>query len=91
MEVRIENIPTGELTPHPDNVRIYGENPYVWDLVTSIKEHGLLRPIVIDQDKRIINGVRRWTASKNLELETVPCEIKEFRDKDSAISAISQL
>jgi len=88
LEVRIENIPIDELSPHPDNLRIYGENPYVLDLVTSIKEHGLLRPIIIDQDKRIIDGVRRWTASKNLELETVPCEIKEFEDKDSAISAI---
>ena len=88
MEVRIENIPIDELSPHPDNLRIYGENPYVWNLVTSIKEHGLLRPIVIDQDKRIIDGVRRWTASMNLELETVPCETREFEDKDSAISAI---
>ena len=88
MEVRVENTPIDELFPHPDNLRIYGENPYVGDLVTSIKEHGLLRPIIIDQDKRIIDGVRRWTASKTLGLETVPCEIKELGDEESAISAI---
>ena len=87
MEVRVENIPIDDLSPHPDNLRIYGEDPYVGDLVTSIKEHGLLRPIIIDQDKRIIDGVRRWTASKNLKMKTVPCEIKEF-DEESAISAI---
>ena len=78
MEVRVENIPIDELSPHPNNLRIYGENPYVGDLVTSIKEHGLLRPIIIDQDKLIIDGVRRWTASKTLGLETVPCEVKEL-------------
>ena len=88
MEVRIENIPTGELAPHPDNLRIYGDDPYVGDLIASIKEHGILRPIIIDQDKRIIDGVRRWTASKTLGLETVPCEVKELGDEDSAISAI---
>ena len=88
MEVRIENIPTGELNPHPDNLRIYGEDLYVGDLVTSINEHGLLRSIIIDQDKRIIDGVRRWQASKILELETVPCEIRELENEDSAISAI---
>lgn len=88
MEVRIENIPTGELNPHPDNLRIYGDDPYVGDLIKSIKEHGILRSIIIDQDKRIIDGVRRWQASKILELETVPCETREFENEDSAISAI---
>ena len=47
MKVRIEKIPTVELSPHPDNLRIYGENPYVGDLIKSIEEHGLLRPIII--------------------------------------------
>ena len=83
MEVRIENIPIDELSPHPDNLRIYGENPNVWDLVTSIREQGLLRPIIIDQDKRIIDGVRRWMASKKLKMETVPCEIRELGNGDS--------
>ena len=88
MEIRVENIPIDELSPHPDNLRIYGEDPYVGDLVSSIKEHGLLRPIIIDQDKRIIDGVRRWTASKTLKKKTVPCEIRELENEDSAISAI---
>jgi len=88
LEVRIENIPIDDLSPHPDNLRIYGENPYVGDLVTSIKEHGILRSIIIDQDKHIIDGVRRWTASKKLNMKTIPCEIKELENGDSAISAI---
>lgn len=82
MEVRIENIPIDELSPHPDNLRIYGENPYVGDLVTSIRDQGLLRPIIIDQDKRIIDGVRRWTAIKTLGFKTVPCEIRELGNED---------
>jgi len=88
LEVKIENIPIDELSPHPDNLRIYGKHPNVWDLVTSIREQGLLRPIIIDQDKRIIDGVRRWMASKKLKMKTVPCEIRELGNGDSAISAI---
>ena len=88
MVVQIESISTGELTPHPANLQIYGENQYVGDLVTSIREWGILHPIIIDQDKQIIDGVRRWQAAKTLELETVPCEFKEFENEDLAISAI---
>ncbi len=88
MEFRIENIPIDELIPHPDNLRIYGENHNVGDLVTSITEHGLLRPLIIDQDKRIIDGVRRWTASKILKKKTIPCETRELVEEDSAISSI---
>ena len=79
MAVQIESIPTGELTPHPANLQIYGENQYVGDLVTSIREWGILHPIIIDPDKRIIDGVRRWQASKILRLELVSCDIIELK------------
>jgi len=88
MEGKIESILTGELVPHPANIRIYGKDPYVGDLLKSIKDWGILHQIIIDQDRRIIDGVRRWTASKILELETVPCEIREFENEDLAVSAI---
>ena len=88
MEVKIESISTGELVPHPANIRIYGKDQYIGDLLKSIEDCGILSPIIIDQDRRIIDGVRRWTASKVLELETVPCEIREFVNEDSAVSAI---
>jgi ParB family chromosome partitioning protein len=88
LAIQFESIPTGELTPHPANLQIYGENQYVGDLVTSIREWGILHPIIIDQDKQIIDGVRRWQAAKTLELETVPCKFKEFENEDLAISAI---
>jgi len=88
VENNVESIPADELVPHPDNVRIYGEDPYVGDLLKSIRDWGILHPIVVDQDRRIIDGVRRWTAANALKLETVPCETREFENEDSAISAI---
>ena len=50
------------------------------DLVTSIKEHGILEPLVVAKTPagfQIIAGERRWRASKLAGLKTVPAVIKE--------------
>ena len=55
-------------------------------LKTSIKEDGWTQPIVILQDKTIVDGFHRWTVSADPELSEmtdgkVPCVIVDF-DKD---------
>jgi ParB-like chromosome segregation protein Spo0J len=55
-------------------------------LKTSIKEDGWTQPIVILQDKTIVDGFHRWTISADPELiimtdGKVPCVIVDF-DKD---------
>ena len=55
-------------------------------LKTSIKEDGWTQPIVILQDKTIVDGFHRWTISADPELSEmtdgkVPCVIVDF-DKD---------
>jgi ParB family transcriptional regulator, chromosome partitioning protein len=50
------------------------------DLAESIKEHGILEPLVVAKTPagyQIIAGERRWRASKSLGLKTVPVLIKE--------------
>lgn len=50
------------------------------DLVDSIREHGILEPLVVAQTPagyQIIAGERRWRASKILGLTQIPCVIKE--------------
>lgn len=50
------------------------------DLVDSIREHGVLEPLVIAKTPagyQIIAGERRWRASKLAGLKTVPVIIKE--------------
>lgn len=52
----------------------------VTDLVESIKEHGILEPLVIAHTPagyQIIAGERRWRASKIVGLKKVPVVIKE--------------
>lgn len=50
------------------------------DLVDSIKEHGILEPLVVAKTPagyQIIAGERRWRAAKIAGLETVPSIVKE--------------
>lgn len=50
------------------------------DLVDSIKQHGILEPLVIAKTPagyQLIAGERRWRAAKIAGLETVPVIIKE--------------
>lgn len=58
------------LTPHPMSSEIYrdGVTP---DLLESIREHGILTPITVTFDNRILSGHRRWEAAMQLKLETV--------------------
>lgn len=50
------------------------------DLVDSIREHGILEPLVVAETPagyQIIAGERRWRASKIVGLAQVPCIIKK--------------
>lgn len=50
------------------------------DLVDSIREHGILEPLVVAKTPagfQIIAGERRWRAAKLAGLETVPAVIRE--------------
>lgn len=61
--------PRGQITPES-----------LVDLVESIKEHGVLEPLVVAKTPagyQIIAGERRWRASMIAGLETVPVIIKE--------------
>lgn len=54
------------------------------NLKLSIKEHGLLQPIVVrplDHGFEIVAGHRRFAACKSLRWRFIPCKIREFSDK----------
>ncbi len=60
------------LRPHPLNDEIYGDRADV-ELVESIRERGLLNPLLLAADgATIISGHRRWAAVQALGLDDVP-------------------
>ncbi len=59
------------------------DNEKLIELANSIKEHGIIQPIVVRKENQfylIIAGERRWRAAKLLNLKEVPIIIKELSD-----------
>ena len=55
-------------------------------LVTSIREHGLIQPILIrplSHGFEIVAGHRRYQACKSLRWRLIPCKIRELTDKQA--------
>ena len=68
------------LQPNPLQVRTLIKSENLVDLVESIKEHGIIEPLVVAKTPagfQIIAGERRWRAAKIVGLKTVPVVVKE--------------
>lgn len=68
------------LSHHPLNAMIYGDS-HDQELLESIRLRGILNPIVITSDNRIISGHRRYSAAKALGIETVPVFVSPLLDE----------
>lgn len=77
---QIIQIPVDELQPNPLQPRGVITPESLVDLIDSIKEHGILEPLVVAKTPagyQIIAGERRWRAARHASLATVPAIIKE--------------
>ena len=53
-----------EFTPHPLNEKVYGSPKPDEMLIESIEKVGILQPIIVNRNKQILAGHRRWQACK---------------------------
>lgn len=78
-------IPLDRITPNPKQPRqVFDEEPLA-ELVHSIREVGLLQPIVVrpvGDGYEIVAGERRWRASREAGLERVPAIIRTTPDDE---------
>ena len=88
---RVIEVDINEILPNRFQPRIQFDEEEILELSGSIKEHGVIQPIVVRTigDKyEIIAGERRYKASVLAGKETVPVIIKNLNDKDSAEIAL---
>lgn len=79
VEIELEKI-----FPNPDQPRKTFDEDKLMDLAESIREHGVLQPILVaprDDKFMIIAGERRYRASKRAGLATIPALIREMDDE----------
>ena len=84
MAEEILQIPVDQLQPNPLQPRGVITPESLVDLVDSIKEHGILEPLVVAKTPagfQIIAGERRWRSSKLAGLTHVPAIIRETSPK----------
>lgn len=91
----LKNLKITEVEPNRDQPRKRFDQESLEELANSIKEYGLIQPIVVtkkDGYYSIIAGERRWRASKIAGLEEIPAIIREDNERiNSEISLIENM
>lgn len=83
---RIWNVAIEKIVPNSYQPRKYFDTERIRELAASIKEKGILQPIVARKQGanfEIIAGERRWRAAQVAGLREIPVIVKEVRDQES--------
>mgnify|MGYP001624215787 FL=1 len=91
----LKNLKITEVEPNRDQPRKNFDQEALEELAESIKEYGLIQPIVVtkkDGYYGIVAGERRWRASKIAGLTEIPAIIREDNERiNSEISLIENM
>ena len=86
-EIQLDKIKPGRFQP-----RSNFNNEKLIELTNSIKNQGVLSPILVRElglnEFEVIAGERRLRASINAGLKTIPCLVDQKKDQDALISAL---
>ena len=86
--VGVRVVQVDHIEPNPEQPRMVFEPQALDELAASIREHGVLQPILVrplgPNTYQIVAGERRWRASRLAGLETIPALIEEI-DDDTAL------
>jgi ParB family chromosome partitioning protein len=81
---RFEELPLDAIEPNPRQPREVFDEAALAELVTSIREVGVLQPVVVRETApgsyQLIMGERRWRASREAGLDVIPAIIRETAD-----------
>lgn len=79
-EGKYRELAIAEIQPNPDQPRQYFEEDQLQELAISIKNHGVIQPIIVTPYKKgymVIAGERRWRASQIAGYDKIPAVIRD--------------
>jgi len=86
--VGVRIVQVDHIEPNPEQPRMVFEQSALDELAASIREHGVLQPILVrplgPNTYQIVAGERRWRASRQAGLATIPALIEDI-DDDTAL------
>lgn len=88
---QITNISTSVLRVHPRNQEFFDdiEGDNYTQFKNSIKEDGIITPLIVASDMTIISGHQRYQAAKDLGITQVPVIIREdLEDEDEQLKKL---
>ena len=90
-EDRVLYIDINDIKSNKDQPRKTFNEEKLKDLANSIKENGVIQPLIIRKAQNgyeLVAGERRWRAARIAEIKKVPCIIRDFDEKQNMIVAI---
>lgn len=82
---KVVNLNIDEISPNKEQPRKEFDSEKISELADSIKENGVLQPIIVIKKENpdyymIIAGERRWRASREAGLKTIPSIIRKMEE-----------
>lgn len=81
----LRHIKHSQIKANPDQPRRYFDEEALEELAGSIKEHGIIQPLVVTPDRsggyQIVAGERRWRAAGLAGLEKVPVIVRTLSEQ----------
>ena len=91
----IREVALDKILPNPAQPRLSYEEDSLTELADSIREHGVLQPILVrpvGSQYELIAGERRWRASRLAKRDSIPAIVVEFDDQTALeVSIIENL
>ncbi len=88
----VQNIPLDRIESNPDQPRVTFVQETIDELAASIREHGVLQPILVRPlgpgAFQLVAGERRWRASRQAGLDTIPALVEHLDDETAMEIAI---
>ena len=87
----VSYISLSRMHPNRAQPRRHFDEEKLNELAESLKEHGLIQPIIVRRsgdDYEIVAGERRWRAASMAGFESVPCLVREFTDEENLFVAL---
>ncbi len=81
---QLRNLKVSDISADPDQPRRQFDEEALNELAASIKEHGVLQPIVViakGSKYEIVAGERRWRAAQLAELEKIPAIVRTLTNQ----------
>lgn len=91
-EVIVE-INLSDITPNPFQPRRVFDQEKINELAQSIQEHGVFQPIIVKkvvQGYLIVSGERRFRASKQVGLTSIPAIVRQYEEMKIAEIALAE-